>query len=112
MSRDGQAPRGAAPLLLARDLKRLVWLALLPLLRLAGVMGADSIRRVQAAEDRLVHQAAEQLAGDVDELLRRRRPWPAAGRRWATWSSVRWSAGRWWPSPCRCSGPSGRHGCC
>ena len=68
MSRDGQAPRGAVPLPLACDLKRLVWLALLPL---AGVMGADSIRRVQAAEDRLVHQAAEQLAGDVDELLRR-----------------------------------------
>ncbi|MFO1327707.1 MAG: response regulator [Rubrivivax sp.] len=60
------APRS---LPLSRYLSRLVWLAMLPLLLLALVMAADSVRRLRAADGRAAELLATQLADDVDEVL-------------------------------------------
>ena len=44
--------RTSAPVSLARYLRRLIWLSMLPLLLLAVALAADSVRRLQLANDR------------------------------------------------------------
>jgi len=57
---------------LSAYLRQLVWLSLLPLLLLAVVLAADSVRRLRAADDRAAETLVTQLAAHVDSLLQDR----------------------------------------
>ncbi|MBU6260800.1 MAG: hypothetical protein KGO01_20480, partial [Burkholderiales bacterium] len=58
---------------LARYLRRLLWLSMLPLLLLALVLAADALRHVRAADERAARLLATQLAGAIDGMLRERK---------------------------------------
>jgi two-component system sensor histidine kinase/response regulator len=60
------------PLPMARYLRRLVALAMLPLVLLALFMAADTLRRLGEADERAAHLLAAQLGHRVNELLRQR----------------------------------------
>ncbi|WP_395700153.1 PAS domain S-box protein [Aquabacterium sp.] len=62
-------PRGPS---LARYLRRLIWLSMLPLLLLALLLGVDGVRRLRAADDRAAGRLATQVAVAVDDTLRGR----------------------------------------
>ncbi|MGM9487424.1 response regulator [Ideonella sp. YS5] len=61
--------RGGAPVSLARYLRRLIWLSMLPLLLLAVALAADSVRRLQLADDRAGALLALHVAQLADEAL-------------------------------------------
>jgi len=63
--------RRAIPM--ALYLRRLVWLSILPLLLLAVVLAADTLRRLRAADDRAGVLLAAQLARQVDDLVQQRK---------------------------------------
>ncbi|MDO9313973.1 MAG: response regulator [Burkholderiaceae bacterium] len=57
---------------MAHYLRRLVWLAILPLVLLAMLLAADTLRRLRAADDRSGHLLATQLSRQFAELVHQR----------------------------------------
>ena len=63
-------PRRTVPM--AHYLRRLVWLAILPLMLLAMLLATDTLRRLRVADDRSGHMLATQLARQFDQLVHQR----------------------------------------
>ena len=57
---------------MARYLRRLVWLSVLPLLLLAVGLAADSLRRLRDADDRSAGLWATQFSHQVDDMVSQR----------------------------------------
>ncbi len=64
--------RGAPGVSMAQYLRRLLWLAMLPLLLLALAMAADTVRRLRQADDRSAELLSRQLGQQVEESVRQR----------------------------------------